>query len=99
MSTKAIRKLIAWAQAQDADTEAFDGATVGSPCAEAMAEVEAIEKACRVLEAEGVGDHVYRVRDHAASDAAFTGNTWEHPRVVAYGEAAQVVTNIAKETA
>lgn len=64
----------------------------------AREEVEAIERACRTLEAESIGDRVYDVRDRAAEDRSFTGNRWEHPRVVAYGEAAQVITNIAKES-
>jgi hypothetical protein len=71
---------------------------VGDGRRKALAEVEAIEKAAKTLEAEGIGDFVYEVRDRAAGDASFTGNTWEHPRAVAYGEAAQVITNIAKES-
>lgn len=67
-------------------------------CRAAIAELEAIERACRVLDVEDISGGVYVVRDRAAEDKALTGNTWEHPRVVAYGEAAQVITNIAKET-
>jgi hypothetical protein len=60
--TKAIRKLIAWAQAQDADTEAFDGATIGPPCHEALAEVKAIERVSKTAEARGFA----RAREQAA---------------------------------
>lgn len=64
----------------------------------AREEVAALKRAATVLEAESIGDFVYEVRDRAAADASFTGNTWEHPRVVAYGEAAQVISEIAKES-
>ena len=64
----------------------------------ARAEVEAIEKAATVLESESLGDWVYDVCDRAAEEPPFTGDIWEHPRVVAYCEAAQVITTIAKES-
>jgi len=89
MSTKAIRAVLKYLK----DTNQWVGM-----CADAASEVEAIQKAATVLEAEDVGGAVYTVRDRAAEDTSFTGNTWEHPRVVAYGEAAQVITNIAKES-
>lgn len=79
-------------------TRTYDLAMVAELLPAARAEVEAIEKACRTLEAESIGDGVYDVRDRAASDTSFTDNTWKHPRVVAYGEAAQVISNIAKES-
>ena len=92
MSTKDIRRVLNWMQHNRPEG-------TSQVVAAALAEVEAIEKACRTLEAESIGDGVYDVRDRAASDTSFTGNTWEHPRVVAYGEAAQVISNIAKESA
>ena len=95
MSTKQIRDVL----------EIFrrEASSLDSPRArkaiEALAEVEAIEKAAKVLEAEDLAGWTYDVRNRAASDPSFTGNTWKHPRVVAYGEAAQVITRIAKESA
>lgn len=79
-------------------TRVDDLGEAGRIITEARAELEAIRKAARVLHAESVGDAVYDVRDRAAGDREFTGNTWEHPRVVAYGEACAVISNIAKES-
>lgn len=91
MSTSAIRKALERLYQQ--------GGEAAADARAAAAEVDAIERAAMVLCSEGAtGDMVYRVRDKAAGDALFTGNTWEHPRVVAYGEAAQVIDNIAKES-
>lgn len=46
MSTTKIRELLRWAEAQDADTHAFDGTHVGPPpFTDVRAEVEAIERA------------------------------------------------------
>lgn len=91
MSTRAIREAL----------ESFREKAQGNEPAmweSAVRELEAIEKAARVLAAEGVDDAVYNVRDRAAADASFSGNTWEHPRVLAYGEAAQLFVNIARES-
>lgn len=93
MSTKKILEALEMLKAQ-----AIGSPTLAPYVDNALAEVEAIEKACRTLEAESIGDGVYDVRDRAASDTSFTDNTWKHPRVVAYGEAAQVISNIAKES-
>ena len=44
------------------------------------------------------GDYVYNVRDRAAGMGdGFTGNTWEHPRVIAYGEAIETLRKWVKE--
>lgn len=40
-----------------------------------------------VVRDESLGDHVYSVRDRAAGDATFKGNTWDHPRVTRFSEA------------
>lgn len=74
------------------------GVPAGQMASEALEELAAVERACRTLETESIVDGVYDVRDRAAEDRSFTGNTWEHPRVVAYGAAAQVIADIAKET-
>lgn len=92
MSIDAIRKSLTMATHSD-------NREVVRLAQEALAEWERVEKACRTLDAEGIEDGVYDVRGRAAADASFTGNTWEHPRVVAYGEAAQLITKIAKESA
>lgn len=91
MSTKKIREVLA--RISENPAAAADPLVQG-----AYAEIAAIEKAARVLDAEGVSDEVYTVRDRAAGDKDWKGNNWEHPRVVAYGEAAQVITKIAKES-
>lgn len=91
MSTKKIRELIENA----GNVDDFLRCQLAE---EAIAEVEAIEKACGILHRESIEDDVYRVRDRVAEDAAFTGNTWEHPRVVAFGQAAQVIANISRES-
>lgn len=89
MSTKKIREALKCLKEEGGWDETFRGA---------MEEVEAIEKAATVLHREDVAGFVYNVRERAASDRFYTGNTWEHPRVVAYGEAAQVIDTIAKES-
>lgn len=64
---------------------------------ESEAEVEAIEKAAKDLDRMAVGDFTYAIRDRAASDKAFTGNTWEHPNVKAWGDASVLMGVIAKD--
>lgn len=91
MSTAAIRRVL------DSVAETDLGKRIPARLAQAYAEVEAIEKATRALSAESISDFVYKVRDRAASDAAFTGNTWHHPRVTAYAEAAHLIDSIAAQ--
>lgn len=62
----------------------------------AMSEVEALEHAAKVLLAENIGDEVYRVRERCTEDRLYVGNTWEHPRVVAFGNACAVLSQVAK---
>lgn len=97
MSTKAIASLIeqfienAEAQADGvckAEQEAYSAA---------KAELEAIRKAAKALDRLHVGDYTYRIRDRAAEDISFTGNTWEHPDVKAWGAASVLLGAIAKE--
>lgn len=42
-----------------------------------------------LLDVESIGDRVYDVREKAAGDGTFTGNTWDHPRVQAFSAAVQ----------
>lgn len=65
--------------------------------AEFKAEVEAIERAAKDLSRLSVGDFTYSIRDRAAGDGSFSGNTWEHPDVKAWSDASVLVDAIAKE--
>lgn len=38
---------------------------------------------------ESIGDFIYTIRDRVASDPAFPGETWEHPRVKAFSDAVE----------
>jgi len=52
------------------------------------------EQIIEVLHDEHVGDFVYEIREHAREgDSTFTGNSWEHPRVIRWG---QMATNVEK---
>ena len=45
-----------------------------------------------LVEQEHIADWVYRVRDRVILiDPTFQGNPWEHPRVIAFGEAVQTL--------
>lgn len=62
----------------------------------ALAEVEAIEQAAKDFDRLSVGDFTYNIREHAASDRGFKGNTWEHPDVKAFSDAAELMGRIAE---
>lgn len=50
-----------------------------------------------VLHTECLGDYVYQVRDQAReSEDGFEGNSWDHPRVIAFNEAVDVLENYYK---
>lgn len=89
MSTKAIRRAL---DMMDTDYEGAEEARV-----EAMAELEKIEKSAKDLSRMSVGDFTYSIRGRAAGDAAFSGNTWEHPDVKAWSDASTLVDAIAKD--
>lgn len=65
---------------------------------EALAALKDVEKAAQTLDRLNVGDFTYNIRDRAAGDASFTGNTWEHPDVKAWSDASVLMGNIAKES-
>lgn len=69
---------------------------IGRLVPEARAEVEAIKQAAKDLNRMAVGDFTYSIRDRAAGDPNFTGNTWEHPDVRAWSDASEVIRKIAK---
>jgi hypothetical protein len=53
--------------------------------------------ACRVLVAESLGDWVYSVRDRALQDdPTYFGISWQHPRVKAFSDAAEVIERFVK---
>lgn len=87
MSTKNIEAVLLWAAQGDAPAE----------LAEAMNEVGAIRRAAKTLDRLHVGDFTYNIRDKAASDTSFTGNTWEHPDTKAWSDASVLMGAIAKE--
>ena len=60
-------------------------------------DVRAIREAAKTLDRLHVGDYVYNVRTRAAEDAAFIGNTWDHPDVKAWSDASVLLGAIAKE--
>lgn len=64
--------------------------------AAAWAELAAIEQAAKDLDRLHIGDFVYSVReyDHIVSAP---GESWQHPDVKAWSDAAVLLANIAKE--
>ena len=65
-----------------------------------MREIEAIERAAKDLTRLHLGDGVYDVRDSAKvmAETPDGGNTWNHPDVKAWSDAATLLESIAKET-
>ena len=58
---------------------------------------EELLAACRVLVAENISDEIYSVRSRAGQeDDGYEGNSWDHPRVVAYGDACEVIERFVK---
>lgn len=72
------------------ERHATPGSRGAAVVAAARQEVEELEAACKALEAEGIGDKVYDVRNREMLG-------WDGPRVTAWGNAAQLITTIAKE--
>lgn len=91
MGTKAIREaldeLAEWRKDHGHDA----GIT-----AEALAEVEAIEKAAKDMTRLHAGDFVYSVREYSHVMSS-PGESWEHPDVKAWSDAAVLLSAIAKE--
>lgn len=53
---------------------------------------EAIVRAIRTINSyHNLGDAIYAVRERAANDQGFEGNTWEHPAVQEYNAAVQLL--------
>lgn len=52
-----------------------------------------------VLVDEALGDFIYTVRDRALDDDdnSFAGSSWDHPRVIAFGHAVDVLERFYKE--
>lgn len=48
---------------------------------------ELLQALYTIDELHSLGDSVYVVRERAAGDSTYTGNSWEHPKVKAYGDA------------
>ncbi len=63
----------------------------------AREELAALEKAAHTLYESSVSDFTYHVRARAAEDSAFSGNTWLHPKVVAFSDACEVIAAIARQ--
>lgn len=92
MSTKKLEECLQWVEnylgnepdAQEARREA-------------RAELANIRRAAKTLDRLHVGDFTYNIRDRAAGDASFTGNTWEHPDTKAWSDASVLMGAIAKE--
>ncbi len=51
-----------------------------------------VQEALKVLlREESIEDFIYNVRERAAGDPAFKGNTWDHPRITRYNDACQAL--------
>jgi hypothetical protein len=91
MSLKAIKEAVALlGDGGQFPTELHEAATK---------EIAALEKAAADLTRLHLGDGVYHVRnsDRVLTDTPKGGNTWDHPDVKAWGDAAQLLATIAKE--
>lgn len=53
--------------------------------------------ALRVLVNENVGEFVYAMRERALDDPDWTGNSWDHPRVAAWGKASEIIADYVAE--
>lgn len=96
MGTKMLEEALSLlAQTLEAGQDT-DG-TYRAVIADARAELAAVRQAAKNLDRMAVGDFTYSIRDRAAGDPNFTGNTWEHPDVKAWSDASETMRNIAKE--
>lgn len=97
MSTKHLRALVETARqaAQNHTMKAEALAAINA----AGAELEAIERAAKGLDRLAIGDGVYDVRDRAKTlhETPEGHDTWGHPDVKAWGDAATLMASIAKE--
>lgn len=93
MSTKAIREVLERSKRMWRDSDSVREIQA------ALAEVEAIERAAKDLTRMSLGDGVYRVRDsHEVLSTTPNGtSTWEHPDVVAWGKASNLLAFIAEQ--
>lgn len=96
MSTKAIRASIALFTDLAKSHRLGVSAEQGEAIRAALAEVEAIEKAAADLTRLNLGDGVYDVREmeHVLQSP---GESWEHPDVKAWGDAAMLLESIASQ--
>lgn len=56
-------------------------------------DAEKLLEAIRILNHESIGDFIYTIRDRIPE--GWTGSSWEHPSVVAYGKACSIVALLA----
>lgn len=91
MSTKAIREALEWLHNSRSYAEEKQKAHDA-----AMAEVEAIEKAAKDMTRLYAGDFVYNIREYEHVLNA-PGDSWHHPDVKAWSDAAVLLSTIAKE--
>jgi hypothetical protein len=63
-------------------------------------QIAALEKAATDADRLGMGDFIYNVRDteKVRLETPKDGNTWDHPDVKAWSDAAQLLITIAKES-
>lgn len=66
---------------------------------DALAELDALQRASATLTRLGLGDYVHKVRDSAkvVAETPSGQSTWEHPDVVAWSAAAELMRKIAEE--
>lgn len=57
---------------------------------------EELLAACRVLIAESISDQVYGVRMRSSDDISYEGDSWFHPRVIAFSDACQTIARFVK---
>jgi hypothetical protein len=93
MSTKAIREVLRFCRDQ------WDGAEDQRLAADALAELEAIERAAKDLDRLSVGDFAYNIRDRDKTmrETPAGQSTWEHPDVRAWSDASVLMQTIAKD--
>jgi hypothetical protein len=78
----------------------IDYSRITGKAEEALAQWERVEQAARDLTRLHLGDYTDDVRrgSKVLSETPNGGNTWDHPDVKAWSDAAQVLEQIAKES-
>lgn len=92
MSTKAIREALNELEEWRKDNGHDKGIAV-----DALAEVEAIERAAKAMTELHAGDFIYNIRDRFVGDHEYMGDSWEHPAVKAWSDAGVLLADIAKQ--